>query len=158
GLVVIDPRRTPTAALATLHLRPAPGTDLALALGMLHAAVADRLVDEKYLGQRTTGFEAAWRVAAGWWPERGERGTGVAGADQRACVRILAQAARAMRAGASPGGGYLLTGRGTEQHATGTDTVSAWINLALALGLPGLPGCGYGCLTGQGNGQGGREH
>jgi assimilatory nitrate reductase catalytic subunit len=36
--------------------------------------------------------------------------------------------------------------------------VSAWINLALALGLPGRPGSGYGCLTGQGNGQGGREH
>src|SRR5262249_1183958 len=60
--------------------------------------------------------------------------------------------------GAGPGGAYLLTGRGTEQHASGTDTVSAWINLALALGLPGRPGSGYGCLTGQGNGQGGREH
>ena len=44
------------------------------------------------------------------------------------------------------------------QHSKGTDTVSAWINLALALGLPGRPGAGYGCLTGQGNGQGGREH
>src|SRR5205814_238573 len=40
----------------------------------------------------------------------------------------------------------------------GTDTVSAYVNLALALGLPGRPGSGYGCLTGQGNGQGGREH
>ncbi|MDQ1714891.1 MAG: assimilatory nitrate reductase catalytic subunit, partial [Frankiaceae bacterium] len=40
----------------------------------------------------------------------------------------------------------------------GTDTVSGFINLALALGLPGRPGSGYGCLTGQGNGQGGREH
>jgi assimilatory nitrate reductase catalytic subunit len=148
GLVVIDPRRTPTAELATLHLRPVPGTDLALALGLLHAAVADGLVDQRYVRERTTGYEQAWQVAAGWWPERVERVTGVAAADQRACVRILARS----------GGGYLLTGRGTEQHATGTDTVSAWINLALALGLPGRPGSGYGCLTGQGNGQGGREH
>jgi assimilatory nitrate reductase catalytic subunit len=61
-------------------------------------------------------------------------------------------------AAAGSGGAYLLTGRGTEQHADGTDTVSAWINLALTLGLPGTPGSGYGCLTGQGNGQGGREH
>src|SRR5206468_1845464 len=52
----------------------------------------------------------------------------------------------------------ILTARGAEQHAKGTDTVSAFINLALALGLPGRPGSGYGCVTGQGNGQGGREH
>ena len=52
----------------------------------------------------------------------------------------------------------VLTARGAEQHATGSDTVLAWINLALALGLPGTPYAGYGCLTGQGNGQGGREH
>ena len=52
----------------------------------------------------------------------------------------------------------LLSARGAEQHSKGTDTVSALINLALALGLPGKPGSGYGCLTGQGNGQGGREH
>ena len=48
--------------------------------------------------------------------------------------------------------------RGTEQHASGTDTVTAFIALALALGLPGNPGTGFGTITGQGNGQGGREH
>jgi assimilatory nitrate reductase catalytic subunit len=52
----------------------------------------------------------------------------------------------------------VLTARGSEQHSKGVDTVTAFINLALALGLPGTPGSGYGCLTGQGNGQGGREH
>jgi assimilatory nitrate reductase catalytic subunit len=52
----------------------------------------------------------------------------------------------------------LLSARGAEQHSKGVDTVSALINLALALGSPGKPGSGYGCLTGQGNGQGGREH
>ncbi|MCP6105400.1 nitrite reductase, partial [Klebsiella pneumoniae] len=45
-----------------------------------------------------------------------------------------------------------------EQHAQGSDTVLAWIDVALALGMPGRPYAGYGCLTGQGNGQGGREH
>ncbi|MFD1150550.1 molybdopterin oxidoreductase family protein [Saccharothrix hoggarensis] len=147
-LIVIDPRRTATAELATLHLQPAPGTDLALALGLLHSAVADGHLDQRYLDDRTTGFEDAWRIAASWWPERVERVTGVPVADQRAAVRILAEARNA----------YILTGRGTEQHASGADTVSAWINLALALGLPGTKGSGYGCLTGQGNGQGGREH
>ncbi|MEN3535308.1 molybdopterin-dependent oxidoreductase [Microbispora sp. ZYX-F-249] len=148
GLIVVDPRRTPTAERAALHLAPAPGTDLALALGILHAAVADGHLDHAYVGDRTTGFEEAWRVAAGWWPERVERVTGVAAADQRRAAAILAGAASA----------YVLTGRGTEQHATGVDTVGAWINLALALGLPGRRGSGWGCLTGQGNGQGGREH
>jgi assimilatory nitrate reductase catalytic subunit len=148
GLIVIDPRRTPTAEQATLHLQPAPGTDLALALGILHAVVADGHLRKEYLAERTTGFDEAWRIAAAWWPERVERVTGVAAADQRLVAERLAGAERA----------YVLTARGTEQHARGTDMVGAWINLALALGLPGRAGSGYGCLTGQGNGQGGREH
>ena len=48
--------------------------------------------------------------------------------------------------------------RGAEQHSSGTDTAQAFVNLALALGLPGRPFSGYGTITGQGNGQGGREH
>jgi assimilatory nitrate reductase catalytic subunit len=52
----------------------------------------------------------------------------------------------------------LLTARGAEQQAQGVNNTLAYINLALALGLPGRPYSGYGCLTGQGNGQGGREH
>jgi assimilatory nitrate reductase catalytic subunit len=83
-----------------------------------------------------------------------ERLTGVAARDLEAVARRLA----APTADGSPGRTIILTARGAEQHAKGTDTVSAWINLALALGLPGRPGSGYGCLTGQGNGQGGREH
>ncbi|MFL6142345.1 MAG: molybdopterin oxidoreductase family protein [Labedaea sp.] len=148
ALVVVDPRRSMTAERASLHLRPAPGTDLALALGILHAAVAGALVDKEYIARRTNGFDEVWSIAAQWWPERVERVTGVAAADQRAVAELLAGATNA----------YLLTGRGTEQHADGADTVNAWINLALAFGLPGRPGSGYGCLTGQGNGQGGREH
>ncbi|GAA4882192.1 molybdopterin oxidoreductase family protein [Saccharopolyspora cebuensis] len=147
-LVVLDPRRTATAERAALHLQPAPGTDLALALGLLHVAVTDGLLDRDYVAARTTGFTEAWQAAAGWWPERVERTTGVPAADQRAAVRMLADAERA----------YVLTGRGAEQHSKGTDTAAAFINLALALGLPGRVGSGYGCLTGQGNGQGGREH
>jgi assimilatory nitrate reductase catalytic subunit len=147
-LIVVDPRRSATAESAALHLRPAPGTDLALALGILHAVVTDGHADSAYLDERTTGFAQAWQVAAGWWPERAERVTGVAAADQRRAAALLAGA----------GNAYVLTARGTEQHARGADTVSAWINLALALGLPGRAGSGFGCLTGQGNGQGGREH
>ncbi|WP_406641126.1 molybdopterin oxidoreductase family protein [Amycolatopsis sp. WGS_07] len=147
-LIVIDPRRTPTAERAALHLAPAPGTDLALALGILHAVVAEGHLDKSYVDLRTAGFDEMWRIAATWWPERVERVTGVAAADQRRAAEMLARA----------GNAYVLTGRGTEQHASGTATVGGWINLALALGLPGREGSGFGCLTGQGNGQGGREH
>ncbi|GAA4859462.1 molybdopterin oxidoreductase family protein [Kitasatospora terrestris] len=147
-LVVVDPRRTRTAERAAVHLQPAPGTDLALALGLLHLAVVEGRTDSGYLAERTTGLEDAWQLAAGWTPERVERLTGVPVAEQREAVRLLAEAERA----------YVLTGRGAEQHSKGADTVAAFINLALALGLPGREGSGYGCLTGQGNGQGGREH
>ncbi|MCX4696561.1 molybdopterin oxidoreductase family protein [Streptomyces sp. NBC_01408] len=147
-LIVIDPRRTPTAERAALHLQPRPGTDLALALGLFHILVVEGHTDRAYVDRRTDGFDAAWKRAASWWPERVEKVTGVPVSDQREAVRLLAAAPRA----------YVLTGRGAEQHSKGTDTVAAFINVALALGLPGREGSGYGCLTGQGNGQGGREH
>jgi assimilatory nitrate reductase catalytic subunit len=148
ALVVVDPRRTPTASRATLHLQITPGTDLALANGLLHIAIAGGHVDEAYIAARTRGFAEVRRTAAAYWPERVERVTGVTVADQRAAAETLFHAERAV----------VLTARGAEQHSKGADTVSAFINLALALGLPGTPGSGYGCLTGQGNGQGGREH
>jgi assimilatory nitrate reductase catalytic subunit len=148
ALIVIDPRRTPTARRATLHLQLTPGTDLALANGLLHIAIAGGHVDEEYVAARTSGFAGARALAAAYWPQRVERITGVTVAEQLDAVRLLAGAGRAI----------VLTARGAEQHSKGVDTVSAFINLALALGLPGTPGSGYGCLTGQGNGQGGREH
>ncbi|NYH55123.1 assimilatory nitrate reductase catalytic subunit [Nocardiopsis arvandica] len=154
-LIVIDPRRSATAQAALngggVHLAPRPGTDLALALGLLHAVRVQGWCDEDFVQDRTTGFETAWEHAAAWWPERTEQVTGVPAAHIRAAADLLGRASRNHSA-------YILTGRGTEQHTKGTDTVSAWINLALALGLPGRQGCGYGCITGQGNGQGGREH
>ncbi|SHH44454.1 assimilatory nitrate reductase (NADH) alpha subunit apoprotein [Jatrophihabitans endophyticus] len=148
ALVVVDPRLTPTAQRATLHLQLTPGTDLALANGLLHRVIAGGHVDVDYVRARTTGFDEVARVVASYWPERVERITGVSVADQQAAVDLLVRAERAM----------VLTARGAEQHSKGVDTVSALIDLALALGLPGRPGRGYGCLTGQGNGQGGREH
>mgnify|MGYP001157975671 CR=1 FL=1 len=147
-LIVVDPRRTPTAAQADLHLQITPGTDLALALGLLHIAIAEDLIDTEYIERRTTGFAAVRASVSAWWPERAERVTGIPVARMRETVRTLAAARNAM----------ILTARGAEQHAKGTDTATAFINLALALGLPGRPGSGYGCVTGQGNGQGGREH
>jgi assimilatory nitrate reductase catalytic subunit len=145
--IVVDPRATPTAKAATLHLQPTPGTDLALAMGLLHLAIAHGYLDESYVDGRTTGWDAVKDSVAAYWPARVERITGVPIADLEFTARALATGRR-----------IILTARGAEQHSKGVDTVTALINLALALGLPGREGSGYGCLTGQGNGQGGREH
>ncbi|MEU6913548.1 molybdopterin oxidoreductase family protein [Streptomyces olindensis] len=147
-LIVIDPRRTRTAEQADLHLAPRPGTDLALALGLLHLVIAEGRVDEEYVRERTAGWEDARAAAMAHWPEYVERITGVSVPQLRETVRLFCEPESAM----------VLTARGPEQQSKGTDTVGAWINLCLATGRAGRPLSGYGCLTGQGNGQGGREH
>ncbi|MFC9159629.1 molybdopterin oxidoreductase family protein [Streptomyces fungicidicus] len=147
-LIVVDPRRTRTADHADLHLAPRPGTDLALALGLLHLVVAEGRTDEAYVRERTTGWEETRAAAMAHWPEYVERITGVSVPELREAVRLFCEPEAAM----------VLTARGPEQQSKGTDTVGAWINLCLATGRAGRPLSGYGCLTGQGNGQGGREH
>nr|WP_297427799.1 molybdopterin oxidoreductase family protein [uncultured Actinotalea sp.] len=158
GVVVVDPRHSATAALADdgagLHLQAVPGTDLAVLLALTHVLWTEGLVDTAYLATRTTGADDVRRSVAAWWPERAERVCGVPAEDLRRAARILAAAAPVH----GGGGAVVLTGRGAEQSTQGTATVTAAINLALSLGLPGRPASGYGAITGQGNGQGGREH
>ncbi len=148
SLIVVDPRATPTAAASTLHLQITPGTDAALANGLLNIAIKEGYLDEAFIAARTRDFEAVRRVASSYWPDRVERITGVSEQQLRLAARLLGQAETAM----------ILTARGPEQQSHGVGNVLAFINLALALGKAGKPHCGYGCLTGQGNGQGGREH
>ncbi|MEG3614192.1 molybdopterin oxidoreductase family protein [Isoptericola haloaureus] len=158
GLVIVDPRRSATARLTEdgqgVHVQPVPGTDLVVLLALLHVVIAEKLVDTAYLTERTAGYDDVVRSVSAWWPERAETVCGVPAEDLRRLARRLAAASPA-RGGR---GAYVLTGRGVEQSAQGTATVTAAINLSLALGLVGREGSGYGCLTGQGNGQGGREH
>lgn len=153
GLIVVDPRRSATARTADdgggLHLQPTPGSDLILLLGLAHLVLHEGLADRDYLDRRTDGLESFHPSVNAWWPERVEQVTGVPAERIRRAARLLARERR---------GTYVLTGRGVEQHVDGTDTATAAINLALLLGLPGVEGSGYGTLTGQGNGQGGREH
>ena len=147
-LIVVDPRRSASAQVADIHLQPVPGTDLALALGLLRLAERSGAVDHDYLASRTTGWDTVLRAAAPWTPALVQSVSGVAPGDLERLLHSLVEPPAAM----------ILTGRGPEQQAKGTDTVSALINLMLALGRVGRPHSGYGCLTGQANGQGGREH
>jgi assimilatory nitrate reductase catalytic subunit len=145
--IVVDPRRTATAQGSTRHLAPWPGTDLALANGLLHLLIKRDLVDRDYIASRTKGFPAVQASVASYWPDRVERITGVPVAELYETVEALATAPTAM----------ILTARGAEQHSSGTDTAQAFINLALALGLPGRPGSGYGTITARAR-RNGREH
>jgi assimilatory nitrate reductase catalytic subunit len=148
NLVVVDPRRTPTAQWATRHLQIRPGTDAALANGLLHVILREGLADDEYIARRTEGFGEALRVSAAYWPERVERITGI---PEGALVEVATMLGRAPSA-------MILTARGPEQQAQGVNNTLAYINVALALGSVGKPYSGFGTLTGQGNGQGGREH
>jgi assimilatory nitrate reductase catalytic subunit len=147
-LIVADPRRTPTAEAAHLLLQLTPGTDGALGNGLLHIAIREKWIDEAYIANRTHGFEGVKRSVAAYWPERVERITGVPQAQLLEAARWLGTAKSAM----------IFTARGAEQQSHGVDNVLSFTNLALALGLAGKRSSGYGCFTGQGNGQGGREH
>jgi len=158
GLVVVDPRETVTAKLARngagIHLAPVPGSDMVVLLALTHVIFAEGLADLDYLEIRTHGWDGIRRSVAQWWPERAEAVCGIAADELRRVARILAAAAP-VHGGR---GAYVLTGRGIEQMSQGTACVSAAINLSLALGLVGRAGSGFGPITGQGNGQGGREH
>jgi assimilatory nitrate reductase catalytic subunit len=148
SLIVVDPRRSQTAQWATRHLALRPGSDAALANGLLHLLIRESLIDAAYIARRTEGFDEVKRIAAAYWPERVEAITGVPQAQLIEVAHMLGRARTAM----------VLTSRGAEQHAHGVDNVLAFINIALVLGKVGMPFSGYGTITGQGNGQGGREH
>ena len=147
-LIVADPRASTTAQWATVHLKLRPGTDAALANAVLHTLMAEGLIDEEYIAARTEGFSEVRELVRAYDPQRVEQITGVPAAALLRAARILGTAASSM----------VLTGRVPEQQSQGVNNALAYINLALALGQVGRPSGGFGCLTGQGNGQGGREH
>lgn len=148
SLIVIDPRETPTARLADLHLKVQPGTDATLVNGLLRVIVEEGLVDEAFVRAHTTGWEELRAHINRVSLEEVARRTGVSAADIRRAARVYGRASK----------GFVLTARGVEQQAHGVMNVRNFINLVLVTGKIGLPGSGYGAVTGQGNGQGGREH
>ncbi len=147
-LIVVDPRTSITAQAATLHLGLTPGSDAALANGLLHILIRDGFIDLNYIRERTEGFDQVKAMVATYWPGRVERITGIPETHLVQAAHMLGTAKSAM----------ILTARGAEQQRQGVNNTLAYINIALALGLVGRPCSGYGSLTGQGNGQGGREH
>jgi assimilatory nitrate reductase catalytic subunit len=145
-IVVVDPRRTVTAASADLHLAIEPGTDVALFHGMLHLLLWDERVDRAFIGAHTRGFDALKRIVREFTPRFTAEMCGIAETD-------LVQAARWF----SEGPTLSLYCQGLNQSSAGTAKNAALINLHLATGQIGHPGAGPFSLTGQPNAMGGRE-
>ena len=89
-LIVIDPYRTRTAECADWYLPINPGTDLALALGMLHVIIGEGLYDPEYIARHTIGFEALRNRVEEYTPERVACWTGIAADDIRKLAREYA--------------------------------------------------------------------
>ncbi|MBI2962380.1 MAG: molybdopterin oxidoreductase family protein [Deltaproteobacteria bacterium] len=147
-VVVVDPRLTPIARTADLFLPVKPGRDSALFAGILADLVRRGAIDREFIHAHTVGFEAVREAVAKYTPLHTEALTGVPAASIVRAAELWAEAPTSM----------LLHARGLEHHTKGVENVLSTINLVLATGRIGKPGCGYGTITGQGNGQGGREH
>ncbi|WP_307468549.1 assimilatory nitrate reductase catalytic subunit NasC [Paenibacillus harenae] len=147
-IIVIDPRVTATAAIADIHLQVKPGTDAALANGLLKAIEEEGLLNEKFIGEKTSGFYELKKNISTIDIDQIAELTGISEADIRKAAIAYGKADT----------GIIFTARGVEQQTDGHMAVRGFLNLVLATGKIGKPGCGYGAVTGQGNGQGGREH
>src|SRR3954464_6525295 len=146
-VIVVDPRRTETAAAADLHLPVRPGSDLPLLNAMLGVIARDGLLDDRFVARRTEGIESALACAAEWPPERAAEACGVDAGAIVDAARRFGQAKRAMA----------LWSMGANQSTVGTLKNRALNNLCLATGKSGGPGTGPLSLTGQPNAMGGRE-
>jgi assimilatory nitrate reductase catalytic subunit len=147
-IIVIDPRETATCSVADLHLKVKPGYDAALVNGMLKVLVEGGYVDTEFIRDRTNGYE-----------QLAEHLAKVSLAEVAALTGIAPEhIVEAARMYGSAETGMVFTARGVEQHASGVANVRNFLNLVLVTGKIGKPGCGYGAITGQANGQGGREH
>jgi assimilatory nitrate reductase catalytic subunit len=147
-LIVADPRLTPITRNADLYLPVRPGTDLALLLGMLHVIVRDKLEDRDFIEKYTTGWSDVVASVQAYDPRTAAEMTGVPPESIEKAAHWMGKSDRVIA----------LHARGLEHQSKGVENCLAVINIMLALGKIGCEGCGPTMITGQGNGQGGREH
>lgn len=146
-LIVVDPRRTPTAEKADLFLPVKPGTDLALLNGLLHLFVKNGCIDEAFIAHHTDGWEELREFLDQYPPARVAEITGVKEADIRTAAKWLGDAPEFIT----------FWTMGLNQSTHGTWHTNAICNLHLATGKICRPGSGPFSLTGQPNAMGGRE-
>lgn len=139
-LIVIDPREIELAREATIHLRPRPGTNVALLNAMAAVIVEENL----HHPDRASNLEEYVEFLRDWSAGRGARITGVPEESIRAAARLYATTAPAM----------MFHGLGMTEHSHGTEGVMCLVNLAVLTGNFGKPGTGVNPLRGQNNVQG----
>jgi len=147
-VIVVDPRLTPIARTCDLFLPIKPGRDAALFNGILHLMIEHGWVDRDFVASQTVGFDDLARTVAEWTPARTAAVTGIT-------ESAIRQAAEWWGTAQSS---FLMHARGIEHSSHGVQNVLGAINMVLASGRIGREFCGYATITGQGNGQGGREH
>ncbi|MET9764154.1 bifunctional nitrate reductase/sulfite reductase flavoprotein subunit alpha [Streptomyces sp. NPDC006372] len=147
-LIVVDPRRTATAAKADLFLQVRPGTDLALLNGLLHLLHAGGHTDDAFVTAHTEGWEALPGFLADYTPAAVAEITGLAEDDLREAARLIGAAGKRWMS---------CWTMGLNQSTHGTWNTNALVNLHLATGAICRPGAGPFSLTGQPNAMGGRE-
>ena len=146
-LIVVDPRRTPTAELAYLHLQIRVGADIALANAIGHVILDEGLQHREFIEHATEDAAAYGEKVASYTPEYAERVSGVSAATIREVARMYAAAPRAI----------ICWTLGITEHHNATDGVYALCNLANLTGHVGRYGSGLDPLRGQNNVQGGGD-
>jgi ferredoxin-nitrate reductase len=146
-LVAVDPRETPVAKAAEVHLAPRPGTNLALVNGLLQQLIANDWIDQHYIEAHTRGFEALASVAGNYPPSRVAEICGVASRDVAAAAEIFGTSSAAVST--------VLQGFYQAHQATAASV--AVNNMHLLRGMLGRPGAGILQMNGQPTAQNNRE-
>jgi ferredoxin-nitrate reductase len=146
-MVVVDPRRTPTAEAADLHLAIRPGTDIDLLNGIAYLLMKWNYVDLAFIDDCTSNFPAYAEVIRHYSPEVVASRCGISIEDLETAAKYWGKAKSVLS----------LWSMGVNQSSEGTAKVRTIINLHLMTGQIGKPGAGPFSLTGQPNAMGGRE-
>ena len=144
-LIVVDPRDIGLTKYADIHLKLKPGTDIMFANGMMHVMIKEGLVDEKFIAERTEGYETLKEIVKDYTPER------VA----EACHIDKDKLIEAARMYATANKAPIIYCLGVTEHSNGTVGVMSMSNMAMLCGKIGRSGCGVNPLRGQNNVQGG---
>ncbi len=147
-LIVVDPRMTPISRNNDLYLPVRPGTDVILYMSILNVILQEGLHKQEFIDAHTTGFADVAESVKQYTPEYAADITGVPPDAIKKAASWLGTARAAM----------IMHARGIEHQSKGVENCSALINICLATGNVGREGAGCLMITGQGNGQGGREH
>jgi formate dehydrogenase major subunit len=143
-LIYVDPRADKVSHHADIFCQLKPGTDVAFYNSVMHEIIRLGLVDEEFIRDRTSNYEALVETVREYPPERGEQITGV----NANLIRSVA------RAWGEADGGIIFWGMGISQHTTGTDNARCLIAMCAITGNVGRPGSGLHPLRGQNNVQG----